>query len=100
MRRLRIVCAVTVFLTGLVAASSAAEPGKSIPGSTLTTMGFGKVQPIADSEGLAVRGKGSFAKVWGTGYGVIVRQHYASGSGPGTSTGSGFSGGGSRAFAR
>lgn len=101
MRCLRIVCAVTGLLAGTIATAAAAEPAGSIPRATLSAMGFDGVQAIADGEGLAVRGKGSYAIVWGTGYGVIVRQHFARGSGPGTSTGpGGFSGGSSKAFAR
>jgi hypothetical protein len=100
MRSLRIVCAVSVLLAGMAAAVSAAEPAGSVPKATLGAMGWGKVQPMSDSAGLAVRGKGSFAIVWGTGYGPIVRQHFARGGSFTISPGGGFSGGGAFAFAR
>ena len=101
MNHLRIVCTATLLLIGLVATAAAADRGASIPNATLAKMGFGRTQPMSDNDGLVVRGKGSYAIVWGTGYGVIVRQHFAFGAGPGTSTGSGgFSGGFSSAYAR
>jgi hypothetical protein len=83
----------------MAALATAAEPGRSVPAATLSAMGFDRVQPLADREGLAVRGKGSFAIVWGTGYGPIVRQHFAIGGKINFSF-SGFSGGGAFAAAK
>jgi len=54
----------------------------------------------ARREGLKVRGKGSFAYVFGSGYGLITRQHFAIGSSHVVSPGGLISGGGARAYAR
>lgn len=60
MKSLAIACAaVMLFAT----AASAADSNVSKP--TLNDMGLGTMQPLADDDGLAVRGKGSFAGVWG-----------------------------------
>ena len=61
---LRIVCcAAAVILAGFVASASAGEISKS----TLKSMGLGGMQQLSDSDGLAVRGKGTSASVWGQG---------------------------------
>jgi hypothetical protein len=46
----------------LAATASAAEP---IAKSTLSSMGLGSMQIMSDNDGLAVRGKGTNASVWG-----------------------------------
>ncbi len=48
--------------TAMVA--SAAEPA-SVSNNTLSSMGLGGMQQMSDDEGLAVRGKGTSAGVWG-----------------------------------
>ena len=78
-------------LVGLVLTAEAAEPRGAVPRSTQTAMGFGTATTLSDSDGLNVRGKGSRAIVWGTGYGVIVRPHLAIGAGPGKGSSFGFS---------
>jgi hypothetical protein len=61
MKSLAIACAVLV--AGLVGSASASEVSKS----TLTSMGFANATIMSDVDGLAVRGKGSSASVWGVG---------------------------------
>ena len=63
-------------------------------------MGFAQARTLPDNQGVQVRGKGSFAIVWGTGYGPIVRQHFAAGSSHVITPAGSFSGGGSFGFAR
>jgi hypothetical protein len=46
----------------LAATASAAEP---VAKSTLSSMGLGSMQTMTDNDGLAVRGKGTSASVWG-----------------------------------
>jgi hypothetical protein len=58
---LRILTAATIVLTSFVAVASAADVSKS----TLNGMGFGNMQQMSDSDGLAIRGKGTSASVWG-----------------------------------
>ena len=60
---LRIVTAATVVLAALAVSASAGEVSKS----TLHSMGFGSMQQLSDVDGLAVRGKGTSASVWGQG---------------------------------
>jgi len=43
--------------------ASAAEP---VSKSALSSMGLGSMQQMSDNDGLAVRGKGTFAGVWGS----------------------------------
>jgi hypothetical protein len=93
---LRILCTAVVLFGCMVATASAGDRVASVPNSTLASMGLGNVQRMSDSQGQAIRGKGSFATVFGTGYGVITHTHFAFGFGFGT----GFSGGGSVAFAK
>ena len=59
MKSLAIACAVLV--AGLVGSAKAADVSKS----TLAAMGFGKATIMSDADGLAVRGKGTSASVWG-----------------------------------
>ncbi len=88
-----------VILVGTIAVGAAGEPARGIPATTMAEMGFDEVQAMSDSEGLAVRGKGSYAIVWGTGYGRIVRRHFARGSSF-TISGGYISGGGAWGFSR
>jgi hypothetical protein len=48
----------------LVASASAAE---RVSKSTLSSMGLGSMQLMSDNDGLAIRGKGTSASVWGEG---------------------------------
>lgn len=57
----RILTAATVVLASFAAVASAADVSKS----TLHGMGFGNMQQISDTDGLAIRGKGTSASVWG-----------------------------------
>jgi len=52
-------------LVMMVASASAAE--RTISKSTLSSMGLGSMQLMSDSDGLAIRGKGTSASVWGEG---------------------------------
>ena len=58
---LRILTAATVVLASFAALASAADVSKS----TLIGMGFGNMQQMSDTDGLAIRGKGTSASVWG-----------------------------------
>jgi hypothetical protein len=58
---MRILTAATVVLASFAAVASAADVSKS----TLNGMGFGNMQQISDTDGLAIRGKGTSASVWG-----------------------------------
>lgn len=78
MRSLSIACSLMVILAATIAVG--AEPARRVPADTMREMGFGKVQVMSDRDGQQVRGKGSYAIVWGTGYGPIVRRHFAHGS--------------------
>ncbi len=57
----RILTAATVVLASFAAVASAADVSKS----TLNGMGFGNMQKMTDTDGLAIRGKGTSASVWG-----------------------------------
>ena len=57
----RILTAATVVLASFAAVASAADVSKS----TLHGMGLGNMQQISDTDGLAIRGKGTSASVWG-----------------------------------
>ena len=61
MKSLAIACALLV--AGLAASASAADVSKS----TLDAMGFGNATVMSDIDGMAVRGKGTSAEVWGRG---------------------------------
>jgi hypothetical protein len=49
----------------LISTASAGEPA-AISKSTLSNMGLGSMQMLSDADGMAVRGKGTFAGVWGS----------------------------------
>jgi hypothetical protein len=61
--RLPVLCAATVVLSAIAASASAGEVSKS----TLNSMGFANMSQLSDNDGLAVRGKGTSASVWGAG---------------------------------
>jgi hypothetical protein len=60
MRTLAIVCAVL-----MLCAATASAGDLAVSKSTLGSMGLGSMQQISDNEGMAVRGKGVSAAVWG-----------------------------------
>lgn len=62
MKNVMIPCAVAALLCGFVSLASAGEP---VAKSTLGSMGLGGMQEMSDEAGMAVRGKGTFAGVWG-----------------------------------
>lgn len=57
--------AATLLVAGVAASLSAGEVVGAVPATTLSSMGFGGVQLMSDADGLAVRGKGTYANVWG-----------------------------------
>jgi hypothetical protein len=59
MKSFAIACALMLFAASASAADAVSE-------STLGSMGLGKMQSMSDNDGLAVRGKGTFANVLGT----------------------------------
>ena len=78
--------------------ASAAQPNHEVSPATLAAMGLGGMQPLAERDAQAVRGEGSIAIAWGTGY-FKVGNHFAAGSNLHVS-GITFSAGGSFAFAK
>ncbi len=63
MKNLGIVCAALVIAASLVASASAAD--RAVSKSTLSSMGLSSMQQLSDADGLAIRGKGTSASVWG-----------------------------------
>jgi len=53
-------CAAFLFVA---ASTASAEP--TVAPATLDAMGLSAMQPLSDEAGLTVRGKGTFANVWG-----------------------------------
>ena len=81
MKNVAIICAALVIFAGIAATVSAGERAVSVPKSTLTSMGFNSAHQLSDSDGLAVRGKGTSAAVMGT-----STVNYSGRSGDATST--------------
>ncbi len=71
MKTFRIVCAAAVLFAGMIASASAGERAASVSKSTLGSMGLGGMHQMSDNDGLAVRGKGTSASVWGSGIATI-----------------------------
>ena len=63
MKNFGIVCGALVVIVSMVASASAAD---HVSKSTLSSMGLGSMQLISDSDGLAIRGMGTSASVWGS----------------------------------
>jgi hypothetical protein len=63
MKNVGIVCAALVVAL-MVSSASAAD---AVSKSTLASMGLSSMQVMSDNDGLAVRGKGTSASVWGQG---------------------------------
>ena len=80
--------ATALLVAGLVGSASAADVSKS----TLQNMGFGNVTVMSDVDGLAIRGKGTSASVWGEG-----TANYTNHNGSNTST-NGYSAGASHHY--
>lgn len=59
MKNIAIACA------ALMLFAATASAGEKVSKSTLSSMGLSGMQEMSDSDGLAVRGKGTFAGVWG-----------------------------------
>ena len=66
MKNLLIVCAAVELVTSFSATVSAGEIAGAVPSTTLNSMGFAGVEIMSDEAGLAVRGKGTYAAVWGS----------------------------------
>ena len=64
MKNAMIFCAAIALVASLGAFAVAGEPA-DVPTATLSSMGFGGVQLMSDTEGLAIRGKGTYGDVWG-----------------------------------
>lgn len=47
------------------ACGSLAAAGEPIANSTLSQMGLGSMETLSDTDGMEIRGKGTFAGVWG-----------------------------------
>lgn len=54
------------FTAVILTTATAAAHERAVSKSTLDGMGLPTMQPLSDDDGLAVRGKGSFAGVFGT----------------------------------
>ena len=54
-------------------AATAKAGDLAVSKSTLGSMGLGSMQQMSDNDGLAVRGKGTQASVWGGELGQLVR---------------------------
>jgi len=65
MKNLLIIGAVALLVAGATVSVSAGELGSAVPATTLSSMGFGGAEIMTDDAGLAVRGKGTYASVWG-----------------------------------
>jgi hypothetical protein len=59
MKNQKILFAVMVIFAGIAATVSAGEHAVSVPKSTLASMGFANAHQLSDTDGLAVRGKGT-----------------------------------------
>ncbi len=60
MKNVAIACALLMLL-----AATASAGDLAVSKSTLSSMGLGGMQQMSDNDGLAVRGKGTWASVWG-----------------------------------
>lgn len=64
MKNVFVASLVLALLASAAVTVSASEPA-AVSGATLSSMGLGGMQQMSDSDGLAIRGKGTFAGVWG-----------------------------------
>ena len=65
MKNVGISCAALVIIATMTATTFAAD--LAVSKATLTSMGLGKMQLLSDNDGLAIRGMGTSASVWGEG---------------------------------
>ena len=72
MRSFAIACAVLMLFAATASAGELA-----VSKSTLGSMGLSSMQLMSDNDGLAVRGKGTFAGVWGGSQANFGGQHSA-----------------------
>jgi hypothetical protein len=59
------ICALAVLFSAAFASMAAAEAPAAVGSQTLSAMGLGGMEKMSDEAGLKVRGKGTFAGVWG-----------------------------------
>ncbi len=64
MKKYAIACAALVVVASMAVSAKAAD---AVSKSTLNSMGFSSMQLMSDTDGLAIRGKGTSASVWGEG---------------------------------
>ena len=79
MKNFGMICGALVICASLVASASASDRVASVSKSTLGTMGLGGMQQLADNDGLAIRGKGTSASVWGEGTANFLGQKSVNG---------------------
>jgi len=77
MKSFQIVCAALVVLAASAVSASAAD--RAISKSTLASMGLSSMQTLSDNDGLAIRGKGTYANVWGSGTAILFGSGQTSG---------------------
>jgi len=65
MKNLTIIGLAVVIFAGIAATASASEHAVSVPNSTLASMGFASAHQLSDTDGLAVRGKGTTTASYG-----------------------------------
>lgn len=97
MRNLLMMCVGAMLLIAIVKPAAAVEPARAVLKSTLAEMGLGAMQPMLADQGHAVRGKFTRVRVYGPTYDV-TRPHFAARTNF-SSSGGGFSFGGSIAVA-
>lgn len=87
-----------VLVAGLAASASAAD--RAVSKSTLSSMGLSGMQQLSDNDGLAIRGKGTFAYTWGGSSANFLGQHSSNNYSTGASHifGSSTAAGGSLSF--
>jgi hypothetical protein len=70
MRSFAIACGVLMLF-----AATASAGDLAVSKNTLGSMGLGGMQTLSDSDGMAVRGKGTFSNVWGGSSATFNDQH-------------------------
>lgn len=81
MKNLTVICSAIVICAGIAANASAAERAVSVPKSTLASMGFASAHQLSDTDGLAVRGKGTSTA---NAYAASANQHLSAASATGS----------------
>jgi hypothetical protein len=75
MKNVTTICAALVIFVGIAVTASAGERAVFVSKSTLASMGFASAHQLSDTDGLAVRGKGTSAGVVGTSYANFDGRH-------------------------